>query len=64
MANKHGALTSFAKCSAMPQAKPNPSYVDVPRPNSSMITNDFSVAERKMDADSSISAMNVETPRN
>ena len=33
----------------MAQAKPNPSYVDVPRPSSSMIINEFSVALLKLD---------------
>lgn len=43
---------------------PNPSYVDVPRPNSSIIINDLAVAPFKIDAVSSISCMKVETPRN
>lgn len=42
---------------------PNPSYVDVPRPNSSMITNELAVAPLKIDAVSSISCIKVETPR-
>ena len=46
----------------MAQASPNPSYVDVPRPNSSMITSDDGVAFFTMAAASSISAMNVEMP--
>ena len=43
--------------------KPNPSYVEVPRPNSSIIIRDFSDAPFKMDAVSSISCIKVETPR-
>lgn len=45
------------------QDKPNPSYVEVPRPNSSIIMRDFSDAPFRMDAVSSISCIKVETPR-
>mmetsp|Transcript_70349 Transcript_70349/g.198525 ORF Transcript_70349/g.198525 Transcript_70349/m.198525 type:complete len:201 (+) Transcript_70349:666-1268(+) len=42
---------------------PKPSDVDVPRPSSSTMTSDFSVAVLRMQAASSISAMKVEIPR-
>ena len=47
----------------MAHARPKPSYVDVPRPSSSMITSDLGVAFLTIDDVSSISAMNVDTPR-
>lgn len=37
----------FKTYSAIDQAMPQPSYVDVPRPNSSIITKDLSVADYK-----------------
>merc|ERR1711975_22244 len=52
-----------ARCRAMAQAMPKPSDVDVPRPSSSTITSDRSVAVLRMLAASSISAMKVEIPR-
>lgn len=48
--------------SEIAQASPNPSYVDVPLPSSSMIINESFVADRRIIAVSSISAMNVDTP--
>lgn len=48
--------------SEMAQASPKPSYVDVPRPSSSMMTKEFCVADLRIVAVSSISAMNVDTP--
>ena len=50
--------------SEMDHAKPKPSYVLVPLPNSSMITKEFWVAFFKMDAVSNISIMKVDTPFN
>ena len=47
----------------MAHASPKPSYVDVPRPSSSMSTSERSVAPLRMVAVSSISAIKVETPR-
>lgn len=48
--------------SEMAHARPNPSYVDVPRPSSSMMMSEFAVALLRIAAVSSISAMNVDTP--
>lgn len=44
VANKQKALILSQICSEIAQAKPKPSYVDVPRPNSSIIIKDLSVA--------------------
>ena len=41
---------------------PNPSYVEVPRPSSSIIIRDLSEAPFRMDAVSSISCIKVDTP--
>mmetsp|Transcript_23022 Transcript_23022/g.57191 ORF Transcript_23022/g.57191 Transcript_23022/m.57191 type:complete len:263 (+) Transcript_23022:447-1235(+) len=62
VAKRHAARIFVAMCSAMAKASPKPSYVDVPRPSSSMMTRDEAVARRMMAAVSSISDMNVETP--
>lgn len=48
----------------MDQAIPHPSYVEVPRPNSSMITNEFLVADLTIVEDSIISNIKVERPFN
>mmetsp|Transcript_13194 Transcript_13194/g.9550 ORF Transcript_13194/g.9550 Transcript_13194/m.9550 type:complete len:97 (+) Transcript_13194:223-513(+) len=53
---------SVAMYSAIAHAKPNPSFVDVPRPNSSIIIKLFLVAVLSMQEASSISAMKVEMP--
>jgi len=50
-------------CSEMAHARPKPSYVDVPRPSSSMMISDEGVAALRIAAVSSISAMKVEMPR-
>mmetsp|Transcript_31164 Transcript_31164/g.96302 ORF Transcript_31164/g.96302 Transcript_31164/m.96302 type:complete len:238 (-) Transcript_31164:45-758(-) len=51
-----------ASSSAMAHAMPKPSKVDVPRPSSSMITNERGVALCRIADDSSISTMNVDRP--
>uniref|UniRef100_A0A0A9FCA3 MUS1 n=1 Tax=Arundo donax TaxID=35708 RepID=A0A0A9FCA3_ARUDO len=51
------------RCSQIAHARPNPSYVEVPRPSSSIIIRDLSEAPFKMDAVSSISCIKVDTPR-
>ena len=48
--------------SEIAQANPNPSYVDVPRPSSSIMIKLSFVALLRIVAVSSISAMNVDTP--
>ena len=45
------------------QYLPNPSYVEVPRPSSSIIIRDLLVAPFRMDVVSSISCIKVDTPR-
>ena len=46
--DRHGALISHwntcIRCSEMAHARPKPSYVDVPRPSSSMMTSELLVA--------------------
>ena len=49
-------------CSDTAQARPKPSYVEVPRPSSSMRTREAGVAELRMAWVSTISAMKVDTP--
>lgn len=48
----------------MAQARPNPSLVEVPRPNSSIIINEFSVAIFNIQLASNISDIKVEIPLN
>ncbi len=47
VAKRVGQPMTSMMCSDMAQARPNPSYVDVPRPSSSMMTRDLSVAPCK-----------------
>mmetsp|Transcript_74668 Transcript_74668/g.218775 ORF Transcript_74668/g.218775 Transcript_74668/m.218775 type:complete len:234 (+) Transcript_74668:426-1127(+) len=54
---------SSARCRAIAHAMPNPSEVDVPRPSSSTMTRERSVAVFRMHEASNISAMKVEIPR-
>mmetsp|Transcript_16291 Transcript_16291/g.40540 ORF Transcript_16291/g.40540 Transcript_16291/m.40540 type:complete len:203 (+) Transcript_16291:582-1190(+) len=63
VANSVGAPTLSMMCSEMAHASPKPSYVEVPRPSSSMMTSEEEVAPLRMAAVSSISAMKVDTPR-
>ena len=41
VANRVGHPISAIRCSEMAQARPNPSNVEVPRPNSSMMTSEL-----------------------
>mmetsp|Transcript_13681 Transcript_13681/g.19746 ORF Transcript_13681/g.19746 Transcript_13681/m.19746 type:complete len:246 (-) Transcript_13681:1939-2676(-) len=63
VAKRQYARIFVTMCSEIAYARPKPSYVDVPRPSSSMITSDLEVALLRIAAVSSISAINVETPR-
>lgn len=63
VANRHKQSISVAKYSAIAHAIPKPSFVEVPRPSSSMIINEFLVAVFSMHEASSISAMKVLIPR-
>mmetsp|Transcript_13810 Transcript_13810/g.37312 ORF Transcript_13810/g.37312 Transcript_13810/m.37312 type:complete len:393 (-) Transcript_13810:2644-3822(-) len=63
VANRVGACVVSIRCSLIAQARPKPSYVEVPRPSSSMMTRLFLVVPFKIAPVSSISAMKVLTPR-
>lgn len=64
VANKQNPLICFTIYSAIPQAIPNPSVVDVPLPNSSTINNEFDVAIFNIHDASNISLINVDIPLN
>lgn len=62
VANRQYDYISLAICSAIAQAIPNPSEVDVPLPNSSIMINESALAVFNMQLASNISLMNVLTP--
>ena len=63
VANKQSAPISVAMCSAIAQARPKPSFVDVPLPSSSMMIKLLDDAVLSMQEASNISDMKVEIPR-